>query len=380
MQPRIVEPLICSYGAFRVRQLILEIEGKESRTLEVCRLTLADDPDREIPLKTIHNSRKDLSWIVYAAEEYLDDLTRYVKQLDNSRYDDVDNEKLAEGLRRLSEVSDERWTQLIAQEYLTPHPRQRELMGIIHRRVSEALADMKASHPEGILDVPELIRAEKPALCQAVWDDKQYTLGFWRLELELPQRFTPIVGEQVLEVGPFQVFEELGYYDRTDVRLAELHQRDDGVWVNATYRIIFKGTAPLHDTFAGNGTQSNGFQNDTFSEVVIGSFIDLNVPGVAQLCKPIYAWLAERRADQARNREWYADYLRTMWEQDPEAYDALAKDEEEQDWSDDEYQAVYDAWVALGCPSVPDDDSDPAFDPTKAAVFGTDRSDDEELR
>ncbi len=188
------------------------------------------------------------------------------------------------------------------------------------------------------------------------------------------------MGEQVLEVGPFQVFEELGYYARTDVRLAELQQRDDGVWVNATYRIIFKGTAPLHDTFAGNGTQSNGFQNDTFSEVVIGSFTDLNAPGVAQLCKPIYTWLAERRADQARNREWYADYLRTMWEQDPEAYDVLAKDEEQQDWSDDEYQAVYDAWVALGCPSVPDDDSDPAFDPTTAAVFDTDRSDDEELR
>src|SRR5690242_16447218 len=99
MYQRIVEPLIRSYGAFRVRQLILEMEGREPRTLEVCRLTLADDPEQEVPLKTIHNSRIDLPWIVYAVEEYLDDLTSYMRQLDNERYENADPEELAEGLR-----------------------------------------------------------------------------------------------------------------------------------------------------------------------------------------------------------------------------------------------------------------------------------------
>src|SRR6185437_11764787 len=102
MYQRIVEPLIRSYGPFRVRQLILEMEGREARTLEVCRLILADEPDQEVRLKTIHNSRIDLHWIVYTVKEYLDDLTSYMKQLDNERYENADPERLAEGLRRLS--------------------------------------------------------------------------------------------------------------------------------------------------------------------------------------------------------------------------------------------------------------------------------------
>jgi len=212
----------------------------EPRTLEVCRLTLADEPDQEIPLKTIHNSRVDLSWIVYAAEEYLDNLTSYMEQLDNEHYENVDPEELDEGLRRLSEVSDEQWAKLIARAYLTPHPRQRELMGIYHQRASEALRELRASHPGGIADALGQIHMENPELDWAIHGDAQHRLGFWRHELELPRRFTPIVGEQVLQAGPVQVFEDLGYYDRTDVRLAALQERDDGTWVNATYHIIFK--------------------------------------------------------------------------------------------------------------------------------------------
>ena len=118
MDQRIVEPLVGAHGLFHVRQLILEMDGREPRTLEVCRLTLADDPNQEVPLKTIHTSRIDLPWIVYAVEEYLDNLTSYMRQLDSEHYENVDPERLTEGLRRLSEVSDERWAQLIAREIL----------------------------------------------------------------------------------------------------------------------------------------------------------------------------------------------------------------------------------------------------------------------
>ncbi len=352
-----------------MRQLILEMEGREPRTLEVCRLTLADDPDQEIPLKTIHNSRIDLPWIVYAVEEYLDNLTAYISQLDSEHHRNVDPERLAERLRRLSEVSDERWAQLIAQEILTPHPRQRELMGIYHRRASAALHELRTSHPEGIPDVLEQVRAEKPEL-DRIRGDAQHKLGFWRHELGLPRRFTRIVGEKVLQAEPFQVFEELGYYDRTDVRLAALQQRDDGVWVNATYRITFKRDVSLRDLFTDDRTLDEGFQDDTFGEVDIGLFTALSMPEVAQMCEPIRAWLAEKRADQAWNREWNANYRREMREKYPEAYEELAEEEEEDApfQPDEEYQAVYDAWLALGCHDTHDDEANPAIDSHKEAL------------
>lgn len=349
MYQRIVEPLIRSYGPFRVRQLILEMEGRAPRTLEVCRLTLADEPDQEVPLKTIHNSRIDLPWIVYAGEEYLDDLTSYMRQLDSERYENADPERLAEGLRRLSEVSDEQWAKLIARGYLTSHPRQRELMGIYHRRASEALDELRTSHPEGIPNVLEQIRAERPEL-DRVRGDAQHRLGFLRHEMELPRRFTTIWGEQVLQAGPFQVFEELGFYDRTDIRLAALQQRDDGIWVNATYHITFKG--------------------GPFGDIGIGMFINLSAPEVAQLCEPVRAWLAEKRAHQAWNREWRADYIRTVRLVDPEAYQALVEEEEENEQyqPDEEYQAVYNAWIALGCTDDIPDNPDSAFHPNKEAL------------
>lgn len=351
MYQRIIEPLVRSYGVFRVRQLILEMEGREPRTLEVCRLTLADELDQEIPLKTIHNSRIDLPWIVYAVKEYLDDLASYMRQLDNEHYENADPERLAEGLRRLSEISDERWAQLIAREVLTPHPRQRELMGIYHQRTSEALRELSASSPEGISDALGQTRAKNPELDRAIRGDAQHRLGFWRHELELPRRFTRISGKQVLRAGPFQVFEEFGYYDRTDVRLAALQQRDDGTWVNATYSVIFKG--------------------GPFGDVGIGMFISLSAPGAAQLCEPVRGWLAEKRAHQAWNREWRADYRRTVREVDLEAYQALVEEEEENEQyqPDEEYQAVYNAWIALGCTDTPmPDNPDSAFDPNKEAL------------
>lgn len=367
MHQRIVEPLIRTFGSFHIRQLILEMDGREPRTLEVCRLTLADDPYQEVPLKTIHNSRIDLPWIVFAVDEYLDNLMSYMSQLDNERYEDADPERLAEGLRHLSEMSDERWAQLIAQEILTPHPRQRELMGVYHQRASEALRELRASHPEGISDKLREARLKNPELDHAFWGDAQHRLGFWRHELELPRRFTRIVGERVLQAGQFQVFEQLGYYDRTDVRLAALQQRDDGTWVNATYQITFKRDVSPHDPFAA---PDEWFQANTSDEVGIGLFTDLRMPGVAEICEPIRAWLAEKREWQARDREWMANYMRTMQEQDPEAYEALveAEGEDVPDAPDEEYQAVYDAWAALGCTDAPDDNADPVSDPRKEAL------------
>jgi hypothetical protein len=95
-------------------------------------------------------------------------------------------------------------------------------------------------------------------------------------------------------------------------------------------------------------------------------FTDLNVPGIAQLCEPIRAWLAEKRELQARKHEWRADYRRKLQQEDLDTYAALGEDDEPEQ-PDEKYQAVHAAWLALGCHDT-HDDTNPANDPHKAAL------------
>lgn len=378
MQPRIVEPLVCSYGAFRVRQLILEIDGRESRTLEVCRLTLADDPEREVPLKTVDNLRTDLPWIVYAVEEYLDNLTRYIRQLDNERYEHADPERLAEALRQLSTTSDEEWARLIAQGVLMPHPRQRELMGIIHRRVSAALRDVKASHSEGIPAIIEGMSVQHPELVGLLNPPRQSTLislvsrlkslifrlfsarrrrtqyqadarppslhqgrdpqevrNIWRSQLGGPL-YKPLLGELVLQAGPFRMFEELGFYTLSDVFLypLPLEQREEGTSVDARYTIYF--------------------QSDGFDESVVGSLTLADAPGASDVCEAVRRWITDRREsneEESRwNREWKMQERHGLKQEvDSQTYAMLEQENETLEDHDEMYQSVYGAWLALGC-------------------------------
>lgn len=354
MQPRLLEPLIRTYGAFRVRQLIMEIEGREPRTLDVCRLTMVDENDQEMPLKTIHNSRiDDLGWIAYAVEEYLDDLKHYMQSLDRSRQnrekgnlEGHDVEKLAEALRRLSEVSDERWARLIARERLTPHPRQRELLDIYHQRASKALGDLKTRHPEGVADQLKDVFAMTQVFDETIHGDTQDRLKT-RLD-DLRHVFARILGDLVLQAGPFQVFEDFGYYVRTDVHITPFQQREDGKWVNATYTIFYQD-----DTM-----RNSEFQNDGFNKLGIGSFTDLNLPEVADICGPISRWLAEKRKSHERNREWHREYAYALKPRiDDETFEALLEEAQQYDGEsrDEEYHAVYDAWAALGCGNAPEE-------------------------
>lgn len=391
MRPRIIEPVIQTFGAFRVRQLIMQIEGQEPRPLEVSRLTLTEIPrearisGQEIPLKTIHNSRLDLSWIVYSVEEYLDDLAFGMKSLDEELKEHSSPEQLAEGIGRMPAIPDARWAQLIARQYLTPHPRQRELMEIFHRRATEALQQLRASHPEGIADKLQEIRGQYPDLDLALGGDTQEQVSMWRQELQRPRSFDRILGERVLESGPFQVFEDFGYYARNDIHLNPLQQRMDGSWASVTYMIYFQRDLPADDLPVSGVAPENEARNEIFpkseyGKSAIGLFSSWQKPGAEQLCGPVGHWLAERREMQERTRAWMLESQRVAQEgmqeeeesqthaelvalgalqiaeemarqaaakeaqktpEEPAADDALGQDEE--------YRAVYDAWVALGC-------------------------------
>lgn len=337
MQPRLVEPLIRTYGAFRVRQLILEIEGREPHTLDVCRLTLASDDAQEVPLKTIHNTRIDLSWVVYAVREYQYDLRHLIRSFDEIQFETLDPVKLAESLHRLSDVSDDQWAKMIAREHLTAHPRQRELMDVYCQQTSEALRDLHAIYPESVADRLDEFRTNNQELDRVIRTNTKQRRQLWGDQIQRLRPFERILGRQVFESGPFHVFEDFGCYTRTDVNLTPLQQREDSTWVNATYGTYF---------YDGEMSKS-GSQDDSFAKRALGLFTHVGAIGRDQVCEAVDRWLAEERKAHQRNREWAANYMRTMkQESGDETFEIVG---EESDQFDEEYQAIYMAWIALGC-------------------------------
>jgi len=162
VQRQIREPLVNSYGRFRVRQLVLQIDDRKPLTLEVCELTLADGKGQEIPLKIVHNSRTDLSWITYAIEEYLGDLDYMRISFDRNQLQD-DVEEIDNIPQWGNDRTDMQWAAIIAYGQISRHPRLRELMDVYYEQVSEALQDLRASHPEGIPDLLEGVRGKEAA-------------------------------------------------------------------------------------------------------------------------------------------------------------------------------------------------------------------------
>ena len=380
MQRQIIEPLVNSYGQFRVRQLVLQVNDRKPLTLEVCGLTLTDGQGhgQEIPLKIVHNSRTDLSWIVYAIEEYLGDLDYMRIDFDRGKDWRQDN-----GLEEIDnihqwgdDVTDMQWAAMIARQHILTHPRQRELMDLYYQQVSEALQDLQASHPEGIPDLLEGVRGKENARPQ-LWKlprflqeksqdipkpwhiirldrsfrdvgDGPKSHVMWRIEPQLPPISTPILGEMVLQAGPFQVFEDFGFYYLKTIHLTPLRQKEDGTWVNPNYRIFYQDEAQQNEALLGDGPRGRD----------LGSLTSLDTPTAAQLCRAIKRVLTK------------------IWSSAPEDYNKIYEMQViellEAGQYDAEEKPIYDAWVALGCLDAPDDSPDSTFDPSTAVDYDED--------
>jgi hypothetical protein len=380
VQRQIIEPLVNSYGPFRVRQLVLQVDDRKPLTLEVCELTLADGQGQEIPLKIVHNSRTDLSWIVYAIEVYLGDLDYMRIEFDRGKDWRQDNglEEIDNIQQWGDDVTDMQWAAMIARQHILTHPRQRELMDVYYEQVSEALQALRASHPEGIPDLLEGVRGKEAARPQ-LWElprflqeksqgmpkpwhiirlDRSFSFRdvgvgpkshiTWRIEPELPPVSTPILGEMVLQAGPFQVFEDFGNYALKTIHLTPLRQKEDGTWVNPTYRIFYQDEAQQNEALLGDGPRRRD----------LGSLTSLDTPTAAQICRAI------KRV------------LTNIWSSAPEDYDKIYEMQLlellEAGRYDAEDKPIYDAWVALGCLNAPTDDSAPTFDPSTAEDFDMD--------
>lgn|GEM_PF-1334690 len=351
-----------SYGRFRVRQLVLQIDDRKPLTLEVCELTLADGKGQEIPLKIVHNSRTDLSWITYAIEEYLGDLDYMRISFDRNQLQD-DVEEIDNIPQWGNDRTDMQWAAIIAYGQISRHPRLRELMDVYYEQVSEALQDLRASHPEGIPDLLEGVRGKEAARPQ-LWElprflqEKSHDMPkpwyitrlhrsfrdvgdgpkshvMWRIEPKLPPVSTPILGELVLQAGPFQVFEDFGFYTLNSILLTPLRQKEDGPWVNPTYRIFYQDEAQQNDTPPGAGPGRRD----------MGSLTSLDTPTTAQICRAVKRVLTK------------------IWSSAPVDYDKIYEMQLlellEAGQYDAEEKPVYDAWAALGCLDASTDNPDP---------------------
>ena len=241
-------------------------------------------------------------------------------------------------------------------------------MDVYYEQVSEALQDLRASHPEGIPDLLEGVRGKEAARPQ-LWELPRFLqeksqdmpkpwhiirLGrsfrdvgdgpkshvMWRIEPKLPPVSTPILGELVLQAGPFQVFEDFGFYTLNSVLLTPLRQKEDGTWVNPTYRVYYQDEAQ----------QNNAIPYDGPGRRDMGSLTSLDTPTTAQICRAIKRVLTK------------------IWSTEPADYDKIYEIQLLELLEAGQYNAeekpIYDAWVALGCPDAPDDNSDPTFDPS----------------
>ena len=275
-------------------------DGRQ-RAATVKRSSAADTGGRPQSRGTTQDNQHfaiDLPWIVYAVEEYLDNLTSYMRQLDSEHYENVDPERLTEGLRRLSEVSDERWAQLIAREIDTA-PRQPELISIYH----DAPARRYMSYAQAILrvfaDVLEQVREDGQ---QPDSGSLQHRLGYWRHELELPPRFTRIFGEQVLQIGRFKVFEELDTTTNGYTHGRIVQQRDDGVVETQRTGSLSEGCVCVTYSPMMESSIRDSSDDQAFGEVDIGLFIALQRARGGAICEPIRAWLAEKAGRAGRQR------------------------------------------------------------------------------
>ena len=163
-----------------------------------------------------------------------------------------------------------------------------------------------------------------------------------------PPASTPILGELVLQAGPFQVFEDFGFYTLNSILLTPLRQKEDGTWINLTYRIYYQDEAQQNDAIPYDGPGRRD----------MGSLTSLDTPTTAQICRAIKRVLTK------------------IWSSEPADYDKIYEMQLvellEAGQYDAEDKPIYDAWVALDCPDAPDDNHDPTFDPSSAVDFDED--------
>jgi hypothetical protein len=318
MQPRLEEPLIRTYGAFRVRQLILEMEGRKPRTLDVCRLTMANTDGEETPLTTIPNERINLPWVVYTIEECLKRVGGRINIIESLLSEHSQANEEAAISSPVRDIPKDERLRLITGGPITANPIQLKIMREHYPQLSEALSHLRATYPGEIEDVSEIVRAVFGRLSRLMQEGSLSAHAQFDRESQIRAGYGHVLGNLVLRTGPFHVYEIFGAYTPTGSLLIPLQQRKDGTWIPSVFAVRY--------------------EDEPLISLDVGALERLEPPGIVQVCETVGRWLTVTSdsiasANAMFDRKAAADRSQGT---------SMA-------WREREYEIVRNAWAALGC-------------------------------
>ncbi len=122
----------------------------------------------------------------------------------------------------------------------TANPIQIKIMREHYPQLSEALSHLRASYPEGIEDVSEIVRAQFGRLSQLMQEGSLSAHAQFDRESQLLTGYGHIFGNLVFQSGPFHVYEIFGAYTPTGSLLGRLRQRKDGTWTTSAFAVRYE--------------------------------------------------------------------------------------------------------------------------------------------
>jgi hypothetical protein len=340
--------LVRSYGPVQVYTLMqMRSDDLVEETDKHHLIVLVDEQEKVTAAIWHYDSRIDLPWIVYAIKRYLSIRTRMVDETAKS----LEGMRQPENMAKIQANFDRAiaahgWdkdpsTYLSAERFVERQQFGLDRLRTDRHNIAEALREVEAMHPEGIQNVTDEASAEHERQMQRINEGRRKAEA-WRPYVGKGIRdYHSFLGPHVLHAGPFHVYQNMGVFGRLDLHSGIEFEGGS----NVPYMILF--------------------EDETLGTFDIATMHFRYVPDPLQVCRPARSWFAQlshsidaatKAIEEASNPE-ETQHIR----------EALI-------WRKRIYLAVYDAWVALGCPGAPDDNPDPTFDPTTAAGFGTFRS------
>jgi hypothetical protein len=336
-----------TYGPIQVYKLMEEVdEDHIAETDKHHLIALMDEQDGVKAAVWHYDSRVDLPWIVCTIRRYLsvrqrmiDKQTEDLKRMRQPEYMAI-SQAYFDKLIAENDWAKKAAHRLTAENTVSHAQYELDALQADYDNFAEALRDVEMIYPKGIPNVSDDVNTEREQQELRIAEGR-HKAETWRSYVGKGiidyHRF---LGAPVLQAGPFHVYQNMGKIERPRL----LSGSDFASGFNVPYMILF--------------------EDDALGTFDIGDMYYRYVPGPLQVCRPARSWFAQlsgsiKAAIKALDEASDPDESQRIRE-------SLA-------WQRKIYLTVYDAWVALGCPDVPDDSSDLAFDPSTAVVFNADQ-------
>lgn len=352
--------LVGVYGPFRVYRL-MEMAGRDldliAETDEHHLIVLANDQDEAVEAIWHYDARMDLPWIVYAVKQHRRIYESMIARIAGEQAQFMDLISQPEYMARWQEwfdamfsegrVSSEQSPDRAVERMVANSQSRRDQLRFHQDRITAALHDLEAAHPEGIADVSGEAEDEHERQKQRIEEGRRVAAKWWKhvdKYVDKGINCHSILGPLVTQAGPFHIYQSLGAHGRFDSPPSAYDDGSRVSWTNPEYMILF--------------------EDETLGLFDIWPTPYKYVPGAYQICGPARRWFGiwNQAIVAARTALSEASDL-----------DELTRIRESLAWLERLYIKVYDAWLAFDCPDAPADDSDPAYDPSSAVIFDVDQ-------